>query len=77
MIDKDILYTLAELAVALAGFSAIIGVLSSRRDPTDRQVNALRLQIMLETCFMVAAAALAGNLFVQFAGETFTRSDQD
>lgn len=58
MIDKDILYTLAELAVALAGFSAIIGVLSSRKDRADRKVNALRLQVMLETCFMVAAVAL-------------------
>ncbi len=56
MIDKDILFTLAELAVALAGFSAIIGVLSSRRGSTDLKVNALRLQVMLETCFMVAAA---------------------
>jgi len=66
MIDKDILYTLAELAFALAGFSAIIGVLSSRRDPTDRQVNALRLQVMLETCFMVAATALVPILLSHF-----------
>ncbi len=65
MIDKDILFTLAELAVALAGFSAIIGVLSSRKDSADLKVNALRLQVMLETCFMVAAAALVPKKHTQ------------
>jgi len=67
MIDKDILFTLAELAVALAGFSAIIGVLSSRKDSADLKVNALRLQVMLETCFMVAAAALVPTLLSHFS----------
>ena len=66
MIDKDILTILAELAVALAGFSAVIGVLSSRRDSADLKVNALRLQVMLETCFMVAAAALVPVLLNKF-----------
>jgi hypothetical protein len=66
MIDKDLLYILAELAVALAGFSAVIGVLSSRRDLADLKVNALRLQVMLETCFMVAAAALVPVLLDKF-----------
>lgn len=66
MIDKDILFIFAELAVALAGFSAIIGVLSSRRGSADLQMNSLRLQVMLETCFMVAAAALIPLLLDKF-----------
>jgi hypothetical protein len=66
MIDKDILFTFAELAVALAGFSAIIGVLSRRSESTNLKANALRLQIMLETCFMVAVAALIPALFDKF-----------
>ena len=49
MIEKDVLFTLAELAVALAGFSAIIGVLGTRKDSSHIKVNALRLQVMLET----------------------------
>ena len=57
MIDRDVLFTVAEIAVALAGFSAIIGVLSTRKSSSDLKVNSLRLQVMLETCFMVAAAA--------------------
>jgi len=66
MIDKDVLFVLAELAVALAGFSAVIGVLSSSRESTDLKVNALRLQVMLETCFMVAAAALIPIILDKF-----------
>jgi len=66
LIDKDILFLFAELAVALAGFSTVIGVLSSRKDTTDLKVNALRLQVMLETCFMVAAAALIPALLEKF-----------
>lgn len=66
MIDKDTLFTLAEVAVALAGFSAIVGVLSSRKDSTDLKVNVLRLQVMLETCFMVAFAALVPAILHHF-----------
>ena len=66
MIEKDVLFTLAELAVALAGFSAIIGVLGTRKDSSHIKVNALRLQVMLETCFMVSIAALIPVLLDQF-----------
>jgi hypothetical protein len=66
MIERDVLLTLAELAVALAGFSAIIGVLGARKSSADIKVNALRLQVMLETSFMVAAAALIPVLLDQF-----------
>jgi len=66
MIDSDFLFVLAELAVALAGFSAIIGVLSSRRESKELKVNALRLQVMLETCFMVAAVALVPIILDKF-----------
>jgi len=66
MMDKDILFTLAEIAVALAGFSAIIGVLGARKGATDLHINSLRLQVMLETCFMVAAASLIPVLIEKF-----------
>ena len=70
MIDKDMLFSIAELAVALAGFSAIIGVLSSRRESINLKVNTLRLQVMLETCFMVAAAALIPVIIEKFGVES-------
>ena len=67
MIEKDVLLTIAELAVALAGFSAIIGVLSTRKSSSGLQINSLRLQVMLETCFMVAVAALIPVLLERFS----------
>lgn len=70
MLDRDTLFTFAEIAIALAGFSAIIGVLSSRRTAVDLRVNALRLQVMLETCFMVAAASVAPILIQHFGDDT-------
>ena len=66
MIDKETLSLFAELAVALAGFSAVIGVLSSLRNSADLKVNVLRLQVMLETCFMVALAAVVPILLNKF-----------
>ena len=66
MTEKDFFFTLAELAVALAGFSAIVGVLGSRRGSRDNKVNSLRLQVMLETCFVVAAASLFPVILDQF-----------
>ncbi len=66
MTDTDILLVFAELSIALAGFSAIIGVLGSRKDIADVRVNSLRIQVMLETCFMVAAAALVPALLSRF-----------
>jgi hypothetical protein len=66
MIEKDVLFTLAEIAIALAGFSAIIGVLGGRRGSSDNRVNSLRLQVMLETCFMVAAASFLPVILDQF-----------
>ena len=59
MLDRDMLFTFAEIAIALAGFSAIIGVLSSRQQSIDLKANSLRLQVMLETCFMAEFIARA------------------
>jgi hypothetical protein len=66
VIDNSVLFTIAEIAVALAGFSAIVGVLGSHRDAADLLANSLRLQVMMETCFMIAAAALVPALLDKF-----------
>jgi hypothetical protein len=66
LLDKDILFTLAELGMALAGFSAIVGILKFRKGISDTRANSIRLQVMLETCFMVAAMALVPVLIDHF-----------
>lgn len=55
MIETDLLFLLAEISVALAGFSAIVGVLGSRSGMSKVRVDALRLQAMLEANLVVAA----------------------
>ena len=70
MLDRDMLFTFAEIAIALAGFSAIIGVLSSRQQSIDLKANSLRLQVMLETCFMAAAASVVPVMIQTFGGNS-------
>lgn len=66
MIETGLLFLLAEISVALAGFSAIIGVLGSRSGRSEVRVDALRLQAMLETSFVVAAASILPALLDHF-----------
>ena len=66
MLDTSVLFTLAEIAVALAGFSAIVGVLRSQKGTTAVLANAIRLQVMMESCFMVAVVALVPALLEKF-----------
>jgi hypothetical protein len=66
LIEADLLFVIAEISVALAGFSAIIGVLGSRSGASDVRVDALRLQVMLESCLVVAAASIVPVLLSYF-----------
>jgi hypothetical protein len=67
--ETDVLFLLAELGVALAGFTAIIGVLGSRPGVSDVRVDVLRLQVMLETSLFVAAASIVPALLEHFGVE--------
>ena len=66
MLETDLLFLIAEISVALAGFSAVIGVLGSRPSASDIRVDALRLQVMLESCLVVAAASIVPVLLSYF-----------
>jgi hypothetical protein len=68
--ETDALSLIAELAVALAGFSAVIGVLGSRPSSSDVRVDGLRLQVMLETSLFVAAAVLTPIILDHFGMES-------
>jgi hypothetical protein len=57
VVEQDLLLTIAEVSVGLAGFSAIVGLLGSRSGRSDLKVDALRLQAMLEMSLLVAAGA--------------------
>jgi hypothetical protein len=57
VVEKDLLLTIAEVSVGLAGFSAIVGLLGNRSGRSDIKVDSLRLQVMLEMSLLVAAGA--------------------
>ncbi len=58
VLSADHLTTIAEVAIALAGFSALIVLLSGRSGRADPRADVLRLRIMLETSLLVVAFAL-------------------
>ena len=62
---RDTLLTIAELAVALAGFASLISVIARRQDDASRAGDSIRLQLMLEVAFRNAAFALLPLLFLQ------------
>jgi hypothetical protein len=64
---RDTLLTIAELAVALAGFASLVSVIGGRQNDTSRVVASLRLKTMLEVAFRNAAFALLPLPFLQLA----------
>jgi len=72
VVEKDLLLTIAEVSVALAGFSAIVGLLGNRSGRSGIKVDALRLQVMLEISLSVAAAAFLPVLISLFNFEVWT-----
>lgn len=67
--ETDELVAIAEIAIALAGFSAVIGVLGTRSGRSDLRVDALRLQVMLECALGIVAFALIPLLLGRFGFE--------
>jgi hypothetical protein len=72
MVEKDLLLTIAEVAVGLAGYSAIVGLLGNRSGRSDIKVDSLRLQVMLEVALLAAAAAFLPVLISLFEFEVWT-----
>jgi hypothetical protein len=61
------LLTIAELAVALAGFASLVSVIGRRQDATSRALDSRRLRAMLEVALHNAAFALVPLPFLQVA----------
>jgi len=64
---RDTLLTIAELAVALAGFASLVSVIGGRQNGTSRVFASMRLRLMLEVAFRNAAFALLPLPFLQLA----------
>jgi hypothetical protein len=72
VVEQDLLLTIAEVSVGLAGASAIVGLLGHRSGRSDIKVDALRLQVMLEMSLSVAAGAFLPVLISLFDFEVWT-----
>lgn len=64
---SETLLTIAELAVALAGFASLVSVIGRRQDERSRAIDSFRLQSMLEVALRYAALALVPLPFLQLA----------
>ena len=67
MEHDDTLLTIAEIAIALAGFASLVSVIGRRQNDASRVVDSFRLQMMLEVAFRNAAFALLPLPFLQLA----------
>ena len=67
MEHRDTLLTIAEIAVALAGFASIVSVIARRADGRSRIADAARLRMMLEVALRNAGFAVLPLPFLQLA----------
>lgn len=68
MDETDILLTIAEIGVALAGFASLAAILGRRDKDTDPLVNAIRLRGLLDAGLSAMLLALIGVLLLQIGG---------
>jgi len=70
MDETDILLTVAEIGVALAGFASLAAILGRRDKLTDPLVNAIRLRGLLDAGLSAMLLALIGVLMLQIGGSS-------
>lgn len=68
MSETDILMTIAEIGVALAGFASLAAVLGRRYSHTDPLVNAIRLRGLLDAAISTMLLSLIAVLLLQIGG---------
>lgn len=70
MEHRDTLLTIAEIAVALAGFASIVSVIAQRSDERARVADAYRLRLMLEVALRNAGFAVLPLPFLPMVAST-------
>ena len=58
MVESDVLLTIAEVAVAFAGFASLVGILGHRTSVDDPRVLGVRMRAMLLSSLLVVAFAI-------------------
>lgn len=65
MEHRDTLLTIAEIAVALAGFASIVTIIAQREEESARIADSFRLRLMLEVALRNAGFAVLPLPFLQ------------
>ena len=66
MSESDVLLTIAEVAVAFAGFASLVGVLGHRSSADDPRVIGVRMRGMLLSSLMVVAFSIFPIILVGY-----------
>ena len=66
MSESDVLLTIAEVAVAFAGFASLVGLLGKGSSADDPRVLGFRMRAMLLTSLLVVAFSLFPILFDRY-----------
>jgi hypothetical protein len=66
VVETDILFTLAEVAVAFAGFSSLVAVLGQKDSLDDLRVLGVRMRAMLLTSLAVVGFAILPALLSRY-----------
>lgn len=66
MPESDILLTIAEVAVAFAGFASLVGVLGQRSSADDPRVMGVRMRAMLLSSLMVVGFSILPILLAAY-----------
>lgn len=64
--DRETLFTIAEVSVAVAGFARIVSVLASRSGRDDPGIDSTRLRIMLFTSLSAISLSFVPALVFRF-----------
>ncbi len=66
MQDSDLLLTIAEVAVAFAGFASLVSILGQRSSQDDLRVSSVRMRAMVLYSLLVVAFSLSPFVFNRY-----------